>query len=97
MLHQELNRKVVLIVAAATLALVVVGFVGYNSYQKKEVNTLVARRDWQVNREMGIPLSMEADTNASPEEREQARKAALEQLQWGGKSEVDTSAVSPTQ
>ncbi len=97
MFRQEINSKVVFLVAAVVMAVVVVGFVGYNSYQKKEVDGLMAKRDWQINREMGIPLSMEPEANLSPEERKQARKAALEQSHWGGGSEVENIAVSPTQ
>ena len=90
MSKQKLDRRIVFGAAAAMLGIAVLGLVGYNSYQRKQVNEIVAHRAWQLNREMGVPLSMEAGANATPEEREQARRFAQEQMQWQGKSEVET-------
>ncbi|RYX85959.1 hypothetical protein EON83_04170 [bacterium] len=98
MFQQQVDRKVVIIVAAVVAVVVVAGFMGYNRFQGKQVENLTAKRDWQVNREMGIPLSMESqEANMSPEERKQARKAALEQSRWGGESAVENTVPSPPQ
>ena len=96
MLREKLNYKVTLAVIGATLVCAVAGLVGYNSYNRKQVDSITEQRAWQVNRESGIPLSMEAAAGATAEEREQARISALERMHWQGQSEVENSATTPT-
>ncbi|RYG71950.1 hypothetical protein EON80_04615 [bacterium] len=97
MIRKELNRKTIIIVLAGVFSVVVLGALGYNSSQGKSTETLEAKRDWQVNREMGIPISMEPEAGLSPEERKGARKAALEQSRWKGDSIVDNVVSTPAE
>lgn len=83
MLSQKFDRKATVIALGATLTCAALLMIGYSSYQKKQTNEIVQHREWQTNREMGIPIAMDAEPNASPEEKEQARTAALEKTHWG--------------
>lgn len=105
MLDRELNRKTLGAVGAVMLMVAGAGFAGYRSYNQKQVDQIVARRELQMDRERGIPASLEADPNASPEERKQARVAAIEKMQFKGTSPVEvdpkatpepTAAATPT-
>lgn len=89
MLKRELDHKIIIAAIAAMLAFVLVGFLGHKSYRQKQVNEIVSRRAWKENRESGVPLSMEAGPDATPEERKQARILATEEMQWQGKSQVE--------